>query len=429
VQHLHLEIDPLMKIVQEMAAEEMGGDPDTFFRQFLAGGAQIADRAAIQRWFTAANEVFGRRADETVTNPQPAKLMLALEERVTRLVQQVGLAIRTAIESLVDDPSLRVHGTQRVAKAMQLHLKLLCDRLRDARGRLLHESQALEQQLFASIPDAKGKSKGPRRSPAELQSMFFQDCKLRLYELGAQIASNIAHSLQSHAVLAHDSLVDLARELHHLAVQLATDELIEDETAAEAGDSLAPLRTMVGEQLRGADEHIAVTLDGQLTVNLLAAAGGLRAAITAGGQQREALVAHLHNAARQAVLGRLAAIDIAGSALAGMSEDHPIRRCLGGAKPWLQQAGGKRRLYCIFPAEAAQSITAEGLQAQIGPEEFSQPPTIVPDASGDVVLLFEMGEMSVKHAAAALIDHRCDLAELASRLQTRSDVTWTPLLG
>jgi hypothetical protein len=349
---------------------------------------------------------------------------------VTRLVQQVGLAIRQGIELLVDDPALRVHGAQRVAKAMQLHLKILCDRLRDARVRLLHESHALEQQLFASIPDAKGKSKGPRRSPAELQSMFFQDCKLRLFELGAQIASNIAHSLQSHSVVAHDTLVDLARELHHLAVQLATDEIVEDEEAAAAsGDSLAPLRSMVGEQIRQADDQIAANLDQQLTANLLAAAGGLRPAIAAGGQQREAFVAHLHHAARQAVLGRLAAIDIAGSALAGMSEEHPIRRCLGGAKPWLQPAGGKRRLYCIFPAEAAQQVTAEGLQAQISPAEFSQPPTVIPDASGDVVLLFEMGEMSVKHAAAALIDHRCDLAELASRLQTRSDVRWTPLLG
>lgn len=431
VQQLHLEIDPLMKIVQEMAADEMGGDPDTFFRQFLAEGAQIADRAAIQRWFAAANEVFGRRPDENVTAPQPAKLVLAMEERVNRLIQQVGLAIRHGVELLVDDPTIRVHGSQRVAKALQVHLKFLCDRLRDARVRLVNESHALEHQLFASLPDAKGKSRGPRRSPAELQSMFFQDCKLRLYELGAQVASSIAHALQSHAVAAHDSLVELARELHHLAVQLATDELVEDEEAeaAASADNLAPLRAMVGEQLRQADEQLSALLDEQLSASLLAAAGGLRPAISAGGQQREALVIHLHNAARQAVLGRLAAVDIAGSALAGQNEEHPIRRCLSGAKPALQACGGRRRLYCILPAEAAQAITSETLAAQIGPEEFSQPTTVIPDASGDVVLLFEMGEMSVKHVAASLIDQRADLAELATRLFTRSDVTWTPLLG
>ena len=156
---------------------------------------------------------------------------------------------------------------------------------------------------------------------------------------------------------------------------------------------------------------------------------GLRPAISAGGKQREALVVHLHNAARQAVLGRLAAIDIAGSALAGQSEEHPIRRCLAGAKPALQACGGRRRLYCILPAEAAQAITSQTLATQIGPEEFSKPPAVIPDASGDVVLLFEMGEMSVKHVAAALIDQRADLTEVATRLFTRSDVAWTPLLG
>jgi hypothetical protein len=46
-----------------------------------------------------------------------------------------------------------------------------------------------------------------------------------------------------------------------------------------------------------------------------------------------------------------------------------------------------------------------------------------------VVLLFETGGLSLKHAAAALIDSRIDLTEVASRLHTRSDVTWTPLLG
>jgi serine/threonine protein kinase len=429
VQQLHLEVDPLMQIVQQMAADEMGGDPDVFCRQFLTGGAQVATRAAVEGWFAAANEVFGRRPDDVVTKPAPAKLMLALEERVTRLVLQVGTAVRQAIEILVDDPALRVHGTQRVAKAVQLHLKLLCDRLREARGRLLAESQALEHSLFASLPDSSGKSKGPRRSPAELQSLFFQDCKLRLFELGALIASNIANALQSHAVAAHDTLVDLARDLHQLAVQFATDELAGDDESPENADNLAPLRYMVGEQLRSADDALAASLDQQLSTNLLVANGGLKAAISAGGAQREALVSHLHVASRQAVLGRLAAIDIAGSALTGQSDDSPLRRCLAGAQPRLAPSGGKRRLYCIVPAESAAALTPQVLGGQIGPAEFSQLPTVVPDASGDVVLLFETGELSLKHAAASLIDSRADLADLASRLYTRSDVTWTPLLG
>jgi hypothetical protein len=33
------------------------------------------------------------------------------------------------------------------------------------------------------------------------------------------------------------------------------------------------------------------------------------------------------------------------------------------------------------------------------------------------------------HAAAHLLDFRRDLAEAASRLQTRCDVTWTPVFA
>jgi hypothetical protein len=430
VQELHLEVDPLMQIVQAMAADEMGGQPDTFFRQFLSDGAQVAHLGAVQKWIAAANEVFGRRPDDVVTKPPPAKLLLAMEDRVSRLIAQVGMALQKSIVTWVDEPALRVHGTQRIAKAVQLHLRVLCDRLRDARIRLANESQALQVALYASVPDASGKCRGQRRSPAELQTMFFQDCKLRLYELGAQVAANIANALQSHSVSAHDNLVDLARELHHLAVQFATDELAEEEEVeTEAADTLAPLRQMVSEQLRQADESIATVLDEQLTANILLPSGGMRAAICAGGAQREALVAQLQASARQAVLGRLGAIDIAGSALGVEGDDHSIRRCLEGARPVLPPCGGKRRLFCILPAESAQKLTSETLAAQIGPAEFQQKPTVVPDASGDVVLLYETGELSLKHAAAALIDSRVDLTEAASRLHTRSDVTWTPLLG
>lgn len=432
VQQLHLEVDSLMQIVQAMAADEMGGGPEVFCRQFLAGGAQKADRATIDVWMAGANDVFGRRPDDVVTNPPPAKLLLVLEERVSRLVGQVGLAIRKTIDTLVEEPALRVYGAQRIAKSLQAHLRQVCDRLREARGKLEGEAMALESALYASVPNAKHKTKGPKFSAAEFQTVFLQVCKLRLFALSAVVASNIANSLQSHAVMAYDGLVDLSRELHHLAVQFATDEIAEEgdeETAASSCDDLGPLRSMVSEQLRQADEALAQHVDEQLTANVLYPAGGLKVSITAGGAERETLVAQLHSSARHAVLGKLAAIDIARSALCGEGEHQPIRRCLGSAIPRLQESGGGRRLYCVVPAEAAAALTSDMLRSQIPAEQFSQPAAVVPDDSGDVVLLFEQGGLSVKHAAAALIDSRADMAEMAGRVHTRGDVTWTPLVG
>ena len=94
---------------------------------------------------------------------------------------------------------------------------------------------------------------------------------------------------------------------------------------------------------------------------------------------------------------------------------------------YLEHVGTRLGLWGL-PAESAQKMSPDSLAKQVG-GEFSHPPTVVPDASGDVVLLFETGELSLKHVAAALVDSRLDLTEVASRLHTRSDVTWTPLLG
>jgi hypothetical protein len=279
------------------------------------------------------------------------------------------------------------------------------------------------------VPDPKAKTKTPRRSPAEIQTWFLQHCRLKLLEFCAQSAANIAHAVQSHVVAVQDSLVDLGRELHHLAVKLATDEIAEDEESATSEDHLTRLRRMVADDLRRTEERLAMELDGQLSATTLASAGGLRAAITAGGAQREALLTQLHQAARGAVLKELAKVDIAGVTIHTDGQDAPLRECLLAAQPWLGTCGGKRRLFCVVPQETADNLSAGAVAAAIGVGEFKQLPTVVADAASDVVLLLEIGDLSLRHAAAAIIGQRPDLAELATRLYTRSDVTWTPLVG
>ena len=73
--------------------------------------------------------------------------------------------------------------------------------------------------------------------------------------------------------------------------------------------------------------------------------------------------------------------------------------------------------------------TSAGLAAKLGPSVFRELPTIVPDASSDLVLLYEVGDLSLPHVAAQLCDFRTDLIDAASRLHTRADVTWAPLVS
>ena len=83
-----------------------------------------------------------------------------------------------------------------------------------------------------------------------------------------------------------------------------------------------------------------------------------------------------------------------------------------------------------MPGETAENLTSGAVAAAIGAGEFKQLPAVIPDTASDVVLLFEIGDLSLRHAAAAIIDQRPDLAELATRLFTRSDEVeraWTIL--
>jgi hypothetical protein len=408
----------------------MGGDPEAFFQSFLQPKPnKDVDRVMLGQWLAASGEIFGRRQEETM-QPTPAKLKLALEEPIARLVGEMGPVLRPEIEKLVDQPAVRVHGAQQVAKALQKHVRNLADQLRETRNRLAQECHAVEQQLWAAVPDPKSKTKPPRRSPAEIQTWFLQLCRLKLLEFAAQAAGNVAHAVQSHAVAAYDGLVDLARELHQLAVKLATDELTEDEDdGAATDDHLTRLRRMVGEDLRRAEERLAAELDQQLSAGIIITSGGLQKALVAGGAQREALVTQLNQAARQAVLKELAKVDIASVTIRASGQEAPLRECLAAAQPWLGPCGGRRRLYCVVPAETAENLTPGVVAAAIGAGEFKQLPAVIADSASDVVLLFEIGDLSLRHAAAAIIGQRPDLAELATRLFTRSDVTWTPLVG
>ena len=141
------------------------------------------------------------------------------------------------------------------------------------------------------------------------------------------------------------------------------------------------------------------------------------------------LVATLRTSARQAALAKVQSIDLASLLLGEQTGESPLSKCLTTAEPWLQRCGGRRRLLFVIPQQMVAQYTPATLAAQLGSTVFHQLPGVAPGGSSDLVMLFELGDISVAHAAANLIDFRRDLADAAARLQTRSDITWTPVFA
>jgi hypothetical protein len=421
VRTMGLDVEPLMQVVQQFAAADLGGDAEAFFKKLMVSGPQ--GQPLVEKWVASACELFGRQHSDTSIQEQPGELAQALDTRVGPWIAQVGTGLREWIEAIVEDPQCRAVGAKRAAKWFQTYLKRLVDKLGEARGRFARETATIVQTLSGVDPS---KTKNQRRTPQELANSFLLYCRLRLFDLAAQRAGQIAHSLQSHAVAAHDVMVDLQRDLDYLAAQFPVADAAE---AAPAGSEVSAMRSSVAQDLRAAEETLARQLDEQLTQAIFANQGGLRAVVTQGGEAREHLLATIRSGARQAALARVQSIDLASLLLASKDGESPLAKCLAEAQPWLERCGGRRRLVFVIPQQLIGQYSSAALSAQLGSGLFKQLPGVAPGASSDLVLLFELGDVSIAHAAAQLIDFRRDLAEASSRLQTRSDVTWTPVFA
>jgi hypothetical protein len=379
----------------------------------------------VEKWIASACDLFGRQHTDTSIQEQPGELAQALDERIGPWIAQVGAGLREWIEAIVEDPQCRVVGAKRAAKWFQNYLKTLVDKLAETRARFTAETPAAVQTLSA-VDNSKGKPQ--RRTPQELTAAFLQYCRLRLFELYAQRAGQIAHALQSHAVAAHDVMVDLQRDLDFLASQFPVADEVDSAPAPAAGATdVTSVRSSVAHELKGSQEALSKQLDEQLTQIVFANQGGLRAAVTVGGEAREKLIATIRLGARQAALAKVQSIDLASLLLANHEGESPLAKCLTEAQPWLERCGGRRRLMFVIPQQLVGQYSSANLAAQLGNTLFNQLPGVVPGMSSDLVLLFELGDISLPHTAAHLIEFRRDLAEAASRLQTRSDVTWTPV--
>jgi serine/threonine protein kinase len=421
VRTMGLDVEPLMQVVQQFAANDLGRNPEAFFKTLMVLSPH--NQPLVEKWLGAARELFGSPQSDASYGQQTGELVEALEQRLAPWTSQVGAGLREWIEAVAEDPKCRIAGARRAAKWFQNYLRGVLDKLTDAKRRFAKETaNPLQVLTGADLP------KGKTRSPHELHNAFLLYCKLRLFELAAQRAAQITHALQSHVVAAHDRLIDLQRELDHLATQFpVTAEIVSP--PQPAGENESSVRDSVAIRFCTNEAAFAQEVAERLNETLFKEQGGFQAVVEAGGEKRQQLVAAIRAAGRQAALGKAQSIDLASMLLKNDSGESPLAKYLAEARPWLERCGGRRRLVFVMPQELTAQYNAANLAAQLGSGVFSQLPAVVPGSAGDLDVLIELGDVSLPHAAAHLLGFRRDLAEAATRLLTRCDVTWTPVFA
>jgi len=432
VESLQLDVDMLVEQVSKMIEQEVEGSPDAFLQGELdrlvgtpvpASPRELATRlASVAAWL---DQLLGARQNGSDTGrPDVGTLEGSLAPRRRKLAMDHVRQFREWLMQRVEDEDDRVRGAQWAAQWFATHCHHVEQRLAQLHERIDGELTQQEQRLEASMAPARGRQKDREKMSSGL-GIVKQMARLRLYERVVAGASSIIQAVRGQVASIQDELMELERELRHLAGQFdnsrTLDEPLEDDR--QGTDNLAESVTQI---LVDNVERLTRELEERLAREVVMPVGGLRDLLMQGGNARNQLPDTMRGVARTTVVGIMKQLDVSDVLFPhedeSQSEVDTLSECLAAARPRLLACGGAKRLLVMLPQGSTQVRPLEILH-----DEMNETPSVVENCDGDFILCYEVEQISLTQAAVGIIEGRRDFAEAASRLHTRNDVAWSNL--
>jgi serine/threonine protein kinase len=432
-----LELEPLRQHVVKLVEKELGGDPEAVLDKLRA---RIIQRQAtstpgrsgyLTRMLHAIGSLFGASSDES-GKQAPNSLPLAMEQNLKELAAPLGAAVRTWILGLIECPGSRIGVAWQAKEWYANHLRSLETTIGESLAEVQQNIQAAEHMLWSmeQAPRSRRRvfrSREATKPTAEKDGALLNVIRLRSKETVLHGLCKLLRLVVAQVSAAGDQLKDLQRELGRLSqglVDASGWNSLQGEAASR--DAIDSVRTTLAEKLCGRLPELAQRVDEQFQTQFLEGQGGLRTACQHAQNLHATLLPALRAAARTEIMRALKEESIVDLVLGadGQSEARVARlgACVDAAKPGLTDCGGSRRLLAVLPPSAIGSAMQEVLTTELTP-----PPTILNDSDADLVLCYEVQELAIPYVAAFLIGDRGDVVQIANRLHTRCDVTWSKL--
>jgi hypothetical protein len=439
---LQLNRDFLTNCAATALGHQLGGDPDTYFRdvlrRFLPNEKQYRRHPTHPTWaaeiLAAIDSVLGRRrASRDSREEMPRELYNQLDEQLKEQGLDYRELVARWILDSVESHEIGAGGAQRAAAWFGDHLRSLDAELEHARTgveqTLANMERNLSSQRTAEEVPSGGRFSIVRRSKKTptLEDQWLEYCRMRLSRCALLAVSRVARSIDAQVSQVADLLSDLQRQLGLLsgAFDASAFQKLRDVAERPPASPVDEVRQFVARRIGDVMPRLAKELDQEIRAKFFGKKRRLCDVLTKDLDFRESLVSALRHAARRAITRSLKEIDI--SRLLLSSDDRePADQRLGvhleKAAPRLLSCGGSKRLLLVLPDGCSDRQVREAVDTYV-----SQSPTVVFDSDFDMVLCWEMGEMPISRVALTLIDYRVDYARVASRLYTRVDVPWSPL--
>jgi len=421
---LDLKVDATVAQLYDKAIREMGSEPEPYLQTVLE---ELVNKNAAEpgsaKDIPAIDVVLD--ALETILSPQGERdvgrvcLESVLEEHLKQMADGISPAVRQWILGLVAQPTFRVKAAQRVAEHVGEHLRTLSSEASEAMKAVRRKIVSLEGTLRLEQVPARWKSFFGLKLRRKLivDKRLLQYFRLRIEELTLNGVCRFSGLILTEVATLNDTLRNLAADLNRLAegCSKTSQPVAGEQPGAHSSDAV---RRVITETISEHKAELVSDMERQLEPELTRV-------ITSDLHGLRRLPHHvLRRAARLAILRALK--QFGPGSMLDSAEANPLQPVfaidagLKAATPRLLECGGARRLLLVAPADFSSAQLMEQL------DDVQEPPTVVVSTEDDVLLCYELEQLSLRRVAAAVLARRFQNVEVAARLHTRIDVSWSP---
>jgi len=350
---------------------------------------------------------FDPHSDDTV------RTMSALSNYFNTRTEKHAATIDAWAVQLLDGARTRTRGALRGVDWLAGHVRALHGHVEQIQKRLDTQRPQLDGAIQSVKPQNSRKKKNS--SEPSIGQLLVQYVQLRFYIMAVHGARGALRSLAQRIGITIQGVKELRQELMAAADDFEHVE-IDDPNDPDGWNSNSNEGSM--KTLRQRSAEIIARIDRHMREEFFGPQGGMLAATAA---LRATLPNTLRNVVRKAVRAAQSRGDAVERLLGGDSQDSglKLRESLAAATPRLLACGGAKRLMTVLPYGCNPQTLQEMLD-----REFGESATFVMDGAEEAMFCYEAEQLAVNHVAAALLDDRRDLAEVASRVHTRSDIDW-----
>jgi serine/threonine protein kinase len=366
-----------------------------------------------------------------------------LHGRGRELCANLGKAVVDWLVGLVEDADHRVLRAERAGQALALDLIAKTERAQERLVQVLARRDLLRQQLLS--PDLIDRSGGVRRLIASslgqdtaqgpLQ-MLFEYCWVRLTALAWERTLDVLGAVSRHLADFRENLVLCQQQLRHISEhfvrmqQVLTPEQSQESPAPGIVELLpgqaANLPLAAAGLMERLPREAIEDFERHFQAEVLGPRGGLMALATDHGTLIEHIKRSLEARTVSAAHEQVARVDAAQLFLEQCGSPEVVKEKLGDllkhASSALDVSQAWRHVLLAVPDSLPGDLLRD-LVVGLHPECAI---TSV-ESDGDVIICLEAANLHCGHTANSLLGDRTPPREILDRLQTRTDVDWTPI--